>query len=129
MGNAYGFIEITGVVAAIDVIDIMCKVADVSLATWERKLGGRLVTLVIEGDVAAVQQAIEAGVANALKKPVASGILPNPHPEVVRIVELSASRFKNQPELSSTAKMLGEDPPDFVPKEKSIKKVKVSNKK
>ena len=49
MGNAYGFMEITGVVAATDALDIMCKAADVSLATWERKLGGRLVTLVIEG--------------------------------------------------------------------------------
>ena len=51
MGNAYGFMEITGVVAATDALDIMCKAADVSLATWERKLGGRLVTLVIEGEV------------------------------------------------------------------------------
>ena len=51
MGNAYGFMEITGVVAATDALDIMCKAADVSLATWERKLGGRLVTLVIEGKV------------------------------------------------------------------------------
>ena len=96
MGNAYGFIEITGVVAAIDILDIMLKAADVSLATWERKLGGRLVTLVVKGNVATVQQAIEVGVANALKKPVAFGILPNPHPEVVAIVELSASRFKGK---------------------------------
>ena len=51
MGKAYGFIEITGVVAAMDALDIMCKAANVELATWERKLGGRLVTLVIEGDV------------------------------------------------------------------------------
>ena len=60
MGNAYGFMEITGVVAATDALDIMCKAADVSLATWERKLGGRLVTLVIEGEVEAVRQSIEA---------------------------------------------------------------------
>ena len=31
MGNAYGFMEITGVVAATDALDIMCKAADVSL--------------------------------------------------------------------------------------------------
>ena len=64
MANAYGFIEITGVVAAIDALDIMCKAADVTLSTWERKLGGRLVTLVIEGDVSAVKQAVEAGEIN-----------------------------------------------------------------
>ena len=39
MANALGFIEITGVVAAMDALDIMCKAADVTLATWERKLG------------------------------------------------------------------------------------------
>ena len=44
MGKSYGFIEITGVVAAINALDIMCKTADVELASWERKLGGRLVT-------------------------------------------------------------------------------------
>ncbi|HAG69736.1 MAG TPA: microcompartment protein [Lachnospiraceae bacterium] len=118
MGKAYGFIEITGVVAAIDALDIMCKAADVTLSTWERKLGGRLVTLVIEGDVSAVKQAVEAGSTQAIKKPVASGVIPNPHPEIVKIVELSASRFKGKTEPSSAAKLLGEDPPDFNLREK-----------
>ncbi len=127
MSNAYGFIEITGVVAAMDALDIMCKAANVTLATWERKLGGRLVTLVVEGDVSAVQQAIEAGSTKALKKPAAAGVIPNPHPEIVKMVELSASRFKGKQEPSSEAKMLGEDPPDFVPKEKPAHKSSKSN--
>lgn len=118
MGNAYGFIEITGVVAAMDALDIMCKAADVTLSTWERKLGGRLVTMVVEGEVEAVKQAIEAGSTLAIKKPVATGILPNPHPEIRRIVAISASRFRGKDEESSASKMLGQDPPDFVPKEK-----------
>ena len=54
MGKSYGFIEIQGVVAAMDALDIMCKTANVELATWERKLGGRLVTLIVQGDVSAV---------------------------------------------------------------------------
>lgn len=113
MGEAYGFFEISGVVAAVDALDIMCKAADVRLATWERKLGGRLVTLVIQGEVAAVKQAIEAGSTQGIRKPVATGVLANPHPEIVKIVELSASRFMGKPEVSSASKMLGEDPPDF----------------
>ena len=44
MSKSYGFIEITGVVAAIDALDIMCKLQTLSMASWERKLGGRLVT-------------------------------------------------------------------------------------
>ena len=118
MSSAYGFIEITGVVAAVDVLDIMCKAANVTLSTWERKLGGRLVTMVVEGDVAAVKQAVEAGCTQAIKKPAASGVISNPHPEIVRMVELSASRFRGKTEPSSGSKMLGEDPPDFVPKDK-----------
>ena len=37
MGNSLGFIEVSGVVAAVDALDIMCKTADVTLVTWERK--------------------------------------------------------------------------------------------
>ncbi len=67
MRKSYGLIEITGVVAAMDALDIMCKAADVELATWERKLGGRLVTIIVEGDVAAVTAAVETAAARAIK--------------------------------------------------------------
>lgn len=96
MGNSYGFIEISGVVAAMDALDIMCKTAEVELATWERKLGGRLVTLVVRGEVAAVTQAVEAACAQGIKKPVSHGVIANPHPEIVRLVHKSASRFKKE---------------------------------
>nr|WP_294526765.1 BMC domain-containing protein [uncultured Blautia sp.] len=94
MNKSYGFIEITGVVAAIDALDIMCKTADVQLASWERKLGGRLVTIIVEGDVAAVTEAVETAAAKAIKKPVSYAVIARPHEEIVKIVELSASRWK-----------------------------------
>ena len=117
MSTSYGFIEITGVVAGVDALDIMTKAADVHLATWERKLGGRLVTLVVEGEVEAVRTAVEAGSTLAIKKPVSTGILPNPHDEIRRIVAISASRFMGKAESSADSKMLGQDPPDFNIKE------------
>jgi microcompartment protein CcmL/EutN len=92
--KALGFIEITGVVAALDALDIMCKSADVSLVTWERKLGGRLVTLIVEGDVSAVNAAVENAINLSIKKPVAHLVLANPCSETWRIVELSAQRLK-----------------------------------
>ena len=49
MGKSYGFIEISGVTAAISALDIMCKTADVEFVTWERKQGGRLVTIIVQG--------------------------------------------------------------------------------
>ena len=94
MSCSYGFIEITGVVAAVDALDIMCKTADVTLATWERKLGGRLVTIVVQGEVAACTQAVEAAVEKAIKKPVSTGVIANPHEEIVKLVELSSRRWK-----------------------------------
>ena len=94
MGTAYGFIEISGVTAAIDALDLMCKTAQVELVTWERKLGGRLVTLVVQGDVSSVTQAVETAVEKAIKKPVAYTVIASPHEETVKMVQLSASRLK-----------------------------------
>ncbi len=95
MGNAYGFVEITGVVAALDAVDIMCKAADVSLASWERKLGGRLVTLIIEGDVSSVTTAVDAAVEKGIRKPTLHAVIANPHEEIVKMVQLSASRWRD----------------------------------
>ncbi|MBQ8648727.1 MAG: BMC domain-containing protein [Clostridia bacterium] len=94
--KSLGLIEVTGVTGAIDCLDIMCKSADVELVTWERKLGGRLVTVVVQGDVSAVTAAVENAVANGLKKPVAHAVIANPHEETQRLLELSASRFQKK---------------------------------
>ena len=96
MGDAYGFLEISGVTAAITALDIMCKTSGVALVTWERRLGGRLVTVIIRGGVAAVSEAINAASANGIKKPAAVGVLANPHPEIVRLVTKSAGKFFNK---------------------------------
>ncbi len=94
--TSLGFIEITGVVAAVDALDIMCKTSGVELATWERKLGGRLVTIVVKGDVASVTEAVETAASKAIKKPVAKGVIANAHEEILRLVNLSASRFMDK---------------------------------
>lgn len=96
MSKSYGFIEITGVVAAIDALDIMCKTADVELVSWERKLGGRLVTIIVEGDVAAVTEAVETAASQGIKKPACCAVIARPHEEIVKLVELSASRLKKR---------------------------------
>ena len=88
--------------AAVDALDIMCKTSGVELATWERKLGGRLVTIIVKGDVASVTEAVSTAVAKAIKKPVASGVIANPHEEIMRLVNLSASRFMNKQAVEDT---------------------------
>ena len=92
MGQAYGFFEIPSTTAAVVAIDIMCKTADVQLVTWEKKLGGRLVTVIIRGDVSAVTQAIETAAANGIKKPVCHVVIASPHEEILKLVNNSANR-------------------------------------
>ena len=94
--NALGFVEVSGVTAAIDALDIMCKSAEVSLVSWERKLGGRLVTLMITGNVSAVKAAVENAEKACIKRPAATAVIANPHEETVRLVKLSASRIEKQ---------------------------------
>ena len=91
--KSLGLIEVQSVTAAVDCLDIMCKAAEVSFVTWERKLGGRLVTVIVEGQVSAVSAAVEAAVNGSIIKPAASAVIASPHSETERMVKLSASRM------------------------------------
>ncbi len=101
--KALGFVEVSGVVAAIDALDIMCKSAGVSLVTWERKLGGRLVTMIVEGSISDVTEAVENVKAKCISEVRASNVIARPHSETVRMVELSASRINPKKESKSAA--------------------------
>ena len=57
--KALGMIETYGLVAAVEALDSALKAANVSLADMVRVKGGR-VTVLVEGDVAAVKAAIDA---------------------------------------------------------------------
>lgn len=91
--KSLGLIEVQGVTAAIDALDIMCKSANVEFATWERKLGGRLVTVIVRGEVSAVTAAVENAVNLCIKPPRSYAVIANPHEETLRMVEISASRI------------------------------------
>ncbi len=91
--KSLGMIEVSGVTGAIDCLDIMCKSADVEFVTWERKLGGRLVTVVVQGNVSAVTAAVENAVANGIVKPCSHAVIASPHEETWRILQISAARI------------------------------------
>lgn len=94
MAGSYGFLEISGTVAAVTALDIMCKTADVNFVTWERRLGGRLVTVVIQGTVSDVTIAIRAAVERGIKRPVATVVIANPHEEIVKKIRQSARQLQ-----------------------------------
>lgn len=91
--ESLGLIEVSGVTGAVDCLDIMCKSANVRFVTWERKLGGRLVTVVVSGDVSAVKAAVESAAANGIVKPAAKAVIASPHEETLRLMKLSAARL------------------------------------
>lgn len=98
--KALGFIEMPSTTAAITALDSMCKTAEVEFVTWERKLGGRLVTIVIQGNVSAVSEALEVAAAQAILKPCVHYVIANPHEEIWRLVEISASKLKKKSDIS-----------------------------
>lgn len=94
--KSLGLIEVSSVTGAVDCLDIMCKAAEVKLVTWERKFGGRLVTVIVTGDVSAVTAAVESASKNAVIKPVAKAVIASPHDETVRLLKLSAKRLEKK---------------------------------
>ncbi len=81
--KALGLIK--GTLAAVEAADAMVKAADVTLVEKTR-VGGGLVTITVTGDVAAVQAAVDAGVA-AVERIAASSlaaklVIPRPHEEL-----------------------------------------------
>lgn len=92
--KSFGFIEVSGVIAAVDALDIMCKTSSVSLAAWERKLGGRLVTVIVEGSVSDVTEAIECAAQKCCGLVVAKNVIANPCEQTVKMVELCRELLK-----------------------------------
>lgn len=88
--KSIGLLEVQGLVAAIEGLDAMTKAADVRLIHTEKRLGGRLVTLVIAGGVSAVTAAVEAGAECAAQLGEVFGceVIANPHEEVIKFFDM-----------------------------------------
>lgn len=89
--ESIGLLEIQGLVAAIEGLDTMLKTAEVRLIHTEKRLGGRLVTIVVAGSVSAVTAATKAGeeAASKLGKVYGSEVIANPHSEVTKFFDFS----------------------------------------
>jgi carbon dioxide concentrating mechanism protein CcmO len=84
---ALGFIETQGFTAVFEAIDTACKAASVEVLGKE-KLGGGYITVIVKGDVSAVQAAIEAGTTKVqgLGKLIASHVIPRPSAAVLALL-------------------------------------------
>ena len=86
--DAIGLLETQGLVAALHATDEMLKSASVSLVGKE-KIGAAYVTIVVRGDVAAVQAAIASGKQTVERlggKLIMADVIPRPHPELAALL-------------------------------------------
>ena len=86
--KAIALLEVQAMVAAITGLDAMVKAADVKLIHVEKRLGGRLVTVVVEGEVSAVKAALEAGraAASEVGNVKCCEVIARPHPDVMKFL-------------------------------------------
>jgi microcompartment protein CcmL/EutN len=98
--SAIGVVEINFFTNALIALDEMLKASDVHLVSCEKKLGGRMVTIIVGGDTSSVNAAIEAVYATGgrigeknIKVAVA---ISNPHPEIKRLLNLAEDKQDNQ---------------------------------
>ncbi|MDY2788730.1 MAG: BMC domain-containing protein [Atopobium sp.] len=87
--NALGAIETFGLVWVLEAGDAMCKAGDVTLIGYENTASG-YISILVEGDVAAVKAAVAAGVkaVEALGAEVYSSVvIPRPHPSLKKITD------------------------------------------
>ena len=78
--NSLGMIETKGLVGAIEAADAMVKAANVMLVGKEQ-IGSGLVTVMVRGDVGAVNAATDAGASAAERvgEVIAVHVIPIPH--------------------------------------------------
>ena len=85
--TALGMLETRGLVASVEAADAMSKVAYVHLLCQE-EIGGGYVTIMVRGEVGAVQASVDAGVAAAKRagELVAAHVIARPHPSVEKLI-------------------------------------------
>ncbi|MBC1406856.1 BMC domain-containing protein [Listeria innocua] len=101
MHQAIGIIEIKGLASAITVADTMAKVANIQIVDTEKAKGFGWITVKVEGDVAAVNAALEAGEQNAIASDsfVAKKVIPRPGEEIFTVFWPKEEIVPEEPEL------------------------------
>ncbi len=86
--DAIALLEVQAMVTAIVGLDAMVKAANVRLIHVEKRLGGRLVTVVVTGSVSDVTAAAEAGriAAAAVGSVKLCEVIARPHPQIMKFL-------------------------------------------
>jgi ethanolamine utilization protein EutM len=92
--TALGMVETKGLVASIEAADAMTKVAHVRLVCQE-EIGGGYITIMVRGEVGAVQASVDAGVAAAKRagELVAAHVIARPHPIIEKLLNQGPTKI------------------------------------
>jgi ethanolamine utilization protein EutM len=84
--QAIGMIETKGLIGAVEGLDAALKAANVKFVRKD-KVGSGLVCVTLEGDVAAVKAAVDAGAeaARRVGEVVSVHVIPRPHDDVTKL--------------------------------------------
>lgn len=88
MSQAIGMIETKGLIGSIEAADAMVKASNVELVSQE-KVDGGIVTIIVQGDVGAVQAAVDAGrdAAARVGELLGAHVIPRPDDSVYGMVK------------------------------------------
>ena len=124
MEYSLGLVEVSALGNAIIMLDDMLKAADVEFVATERKLGGRLVTIVVRGELTSVKASVDAGVARATKDGClkASQVIARPHHEILKFLHLDEEEKKTNSEIAGTHVGAIKETPVKAEKPKTVEK-------
>ncbi|MBB6448241.1 ethanolamine utilization protein EutM [Geomicrobium halophilum] len=86
--SAIGLIETRGLTSAAEALDSMAKAANIRCVDLKR-VGSGLITVIIEGDVADVNSAVEIGKDSPGRvggELISSNVIPRPHIEIEKLL-------------------------------------------
>lgn len=114
MSKAIGMIETHGLVYAIEAADAMMKASNVELVSHNLVDGG-IVTMTVQGDVGAVQAAVDTGKETVLRmngKLLSAHVIPRATDAVYEMIkpkELQEKKTKTKPPKATEIKKKNED--------------------
>lgn len=93
MAQAIGLLETKGLIALVTGTDAMLKAANVTLSSPMKGVGSGLVAATIEGDVAAVKAALDAGaeIASRNGEVVSAHVIARPAAETAKVLPAKPS--------------------------------------
>lgn len=125
--RALGMVETRGLIASIEAADAMLKAANVHLLGKDRADAG-LITILIEGETAAVKSAVDAGAAAAQRvgELVSTHIIPRPDDQISGIITRNSpivtQKTTREPIFEKESESIREKKIELIPERKPERK-------